>query len=423
MPAIDPTKAKSFATDVIHRLRAAGFEALWAGGCVRDHLLGRPPKDYDVATSATPEQIRQVFGKRRTLAVGAAFGVITVLGPRGAGQVEVATFRSDANYSDGRHPDHVTFSSPEEDAQRRDFTVNGLFFDPISTQVVDFVGGQDDLARKIIRAIGDPDARIGEDKLRLLRAVRFASTYGFDIEAKTLAAISARADEIRVVSAERIAEELRRMLGHPNCHRAVQLLRQTNLLEAILPEFPQATDGDAWQRTVDILKLTTSPSFPLGAAALFREIGTSETRQEAIRDICRRWRLTNDERDRILCCLERESILRDATSVAWPKLQRVLIGPHIEESLVFAESVARAVSGDTSGVAFCREKLALPTAQWNPPPLISGEDLKNLRIPPGPRYGQILEQVRDAQLLGTIQRRDEALRLAEEAYRKLETQQ
>src|SRR5208337_581044 len=181
---IDPEQQRRFALEVVRRLRAAGFEAYWAGGCVRDELLGRRPKDYDVATSAAPPQIRELFGNRRTLPLGAAFGVITVLGPRPADpayrvpMIEVATFRQDAEYSDGRHPDHVTFSSAREDAARRDFTINGMFFDPVERTVIDFVGGQEYLRQGLIRAIGSPRLRFGEDKLRMLRAVRFAAAFG-----------------------------------------------------------------------------------------------------------------------------------------------------------------------------------------------------------------------------------------------------
>src|SRR3954469_10452800 len=171
MAATDPAVAREFAIDVVRRLREAGHQSLWAGGCVRDQLLGQMPKDYDVPTDAVPDRVREVFGRRRTLAIGASFGVITVLGPERAGQIDVATFRRDAAYSDGRHPDAVSFSDAENDAQRRDFTINGLFFDPIAEQVIDYVGGQDDLQRHVIRAIGDPLARIAEDKLRMLRAV------------------------------------------------------------------------------------------------------------------------------------------------------------------------------------------------------------------------------------------------------------
>ncbi|MEX0586183.1 MAG: CCA tRNA nucleotidyltransferase, partial [Pirellulales bacterium] len=210
---------RDFALEIVRRLRDAGHEALWAGGCVRDQLLGLAPKDYDVATNATPDQIREVFGRRRTLPIGAAFGVITVLGPRSAGQIEVATFRTDATYSDGRHPDSVTFTNAEHDAQRRDFTINGLFFDPVANEVVDYIGGQQDLETRILRAIGDPRLRLREDKLRMLRAVRFAASFGFQIEPATLQAIQEMAPEVTTVSAERIGMEIRRMLT--DSHRVV----------------------------------------------------------------------------------------------------------------------------------------------------------------------------------------------------------
>src|SRR6478609_9961704 len=221
---------REFAIDVVRRLRAAGFEALWAGGCVRDELLGLPPRDYDVATSAKPDQIRDLFGHRRTLPIGASFGVITVLGPRAAGQIEVATFRTDATYSDGRHPDSVTFTTAEHDAQRRDFTINGLFYDPVAKQVVDYVGGQQDLKDHILRAIGDPRLRLSEDKLRMLRAVRFAAAFNFTVDPDTLLAIQKLAPEINSVSAERVGSEIRRMLVDPNRAIALSLLGETNLL-------------------------------------------------------------------------------------------------------------------------------------------------------------------------------------------------
>ena len=233
---IDLEQQRRFALDVVCQLRAAGFEAYWAGGCVRDELLGRTPKDYDVATNATPPEIRDLFGNRRTLPLGAAFGVITVLGPRPAGMIEVATFRQDAEYSDGRHPDHVTFSSAREDAARRDFTINGMFFDPVNRQVIDFVGGQDDLRNRLIRAIGPPRLRFGEDKLRMLRAVRFVAAFDFLIDAETAAALREMADQIAVVSPERIAMEMRRVLTEPGRVQGVRLLVELGLAEAVLPE-------------------------------------------------------------------------------------------------------------------------------------------------------------------------------------------
>src|SRR3989304_4114232 len=189
----DPSPQREFALEVVQQLRAAGFEALWAGGCVRDQLLGLTPTDYDVAPGAKPDEIRDVCGRKRTLAIGASFGVITVLGRRHQGQIDVASFRTDAEYSDGRRPDSVHFTTAEHDAQRRDFTINGLFFDPVANEVVDYVAGRDDLERKLIRAIGDPRLRLSEDKLRMLRAVRFAATFAFDIEPATLRAIQEKA--------------------------------------------------------------------------------------------------------------------------------------------------------------------------------------------------------------------------------------
>jgi len=226
------------AIQIVKQLQAAGHSALWAGGCVRDALLKKEPKDYDVATSATPDQVQQLFGHKSTLAIGKSFGVITVLGPKSAGPIEVATFRRDGGYSDGRRPDSVEFTDAREDALRRDFTVNGMFFDPIEEQVIDYVGGKDDLIAKQIRAIGDPDARIEEDKLRMLRAVRFATTYDFAIEENTLKAIQKQASQISAVSPERIGVELRKMLGHANKASAFLLLVETNLW----PEISPATD-------------------------------------------------------------------------------------------------------------------------------------------------------------------------------------
>src|SRR5437870_9686999 len=219
---------REFAIDIVRKLRQAGYQALWAGGCVRDELLGLIPKDYDVATNARPEEVRKLF--RRTIAVGMSFGVIEVLGPRvedGPLKVQVATFRSDVSYTDGRHPDAVIFSSPEQDALRRDFTINGMFYDPLEGRLIDYVGGEEDLKAKVLRAIGDPATRIAEDKLRMLRAVRLAARFELRIEPATFAAIRAVADQITVVSAERIADELRKLLVDPHRAHGVSLLDET----------------------------------------------------------------------------------------------------------------------------------------------------------------------------------------------------
>ena len=230
------TAAREFAVEVVRQLKAAGYHAVWAGGCVRDQLMQRTPKDYDVATDARPDQVREVFGHHRTLPIGAAFGVITVLGRKAAGHIEVATFRNDAGYSDGRRPDAVIFSTMEEDAQRRDFTINGVFFDPLQEQYIDFVGGQSDLQRGVVRAIGNAHDRFAEDKLRMLRAVRFAANLEFVLELETHEAIKTHAADIQIVSAERIAAEMRRMLAHRQRAQATRLLWETTLLPQILPE-------------------------------------------------------------------------------------------------------------------------------------------------------------------------------------------
>ena len=209
---------EAFAKEVVTQLRDSGFIAYFAGGCVRDMLLAVSPKDYDVATDAEPEQVRKVFGRKRTIAVGQSFGVMTVLGPK-PHQVEVATFRNDGVYTDGRRPDSVTFSSPEEDAKRRDFTINGMFFDPTDDQVIDYVGGQADLVSKVVSAIGDPHERINEDRLRMLRAVRFATTYNFAISQETMSAIQKLHGKIASVSQERITHELKRMLSSQSSRR------------------------------------------------------------------------------------------------------------------------------------------------------------------------------------------------------------
>ncbi|MGE0756034.1 MAG: CCA tRNA nucleotidyltransferase [Pirellulaceae bacterium] len=419
MQSRHPVKAREFAEEVVRQLRAAGYESLWAGGCVRDELMGREPKDYDVATNATPPQIRDVFGRRRTLPIGASFGVITVLGREQQGQIDVATFRRDAGYSDGRHPDRVEFCDAQEDAQRRDFTINGLFFDPVEQRVLDYVGGQADLDRCVIRAIGDPAARIAEDKLRMLRAVRFASTLGFEIDAGTWAAVSREAPGIRTVSAERITEELRRMLIHPDRPRAIELLRDSGLLheifpemEGVLPRLEPAAESQAlaWDRTLRILEHLIEPSFAVAFAVLCREIWLARGADTSwFVDLCRRMRFANDVGDTARFCLQHEALVREAGRQPWPRLQRVLIHRYVSRLLDFADAVARVLDPDVGQVELCRRYMQLPSEQLNPPPLIRGDDLLALGLPKGPLFRDILEQARDAQLLRQLSDRASAL--------------
>lgn len=415
-----PARQREFALEIAKKLRAAGFESLWAGGCVRDQLLGIMPKDYDVATNATPDEIRDLFGRRRTLAIGAAFGVVTVLGPRDAGQIDVATFRSDATYSDGRRPDSVHFTTAEHDAERRDFTINGLFFDPIAEQVVDYVNGQEDLRRGVVRAIGNPRLRLSEDKLRMLRAVRFAATLRFEMDPATLAAIQEMAGEIKTVSAERIGMEIRRMLLDANRATAISLLRDTNLLEHVLPEVAERAQAD-FDETARVVIALAAPTLPLAlAAVLCREPGAQSAEPNAsllaprssflAASVGRRLRYTNKEIERAAWLIANLPIIASATELAWPKLQRLLTHEGAAELIALREAIA----GSTDpAVTFCRERLVWPAERLNPPPLLDGGDLIRHGLKPSPEFATLLEQIRDAQLNGDIHTRDEALALCD----------
>ena len=377
---------------------------------MRDRLLGRQPKDYDVATDAAPPRIRRVFRGRKTVAVGAAFGVMTVLGPRGAGQVEVATFRRDDTYSDGRHPDRVVFSSPQDDALRRDFTINGLFYDPIEDRVLDLVGGEQDLAARLIRAIGDPYQRFGEDKLRLLRGVRFAASLDFAMESRTEEAIRRMAPEITAVSPERIGGEMQRMLVAPHRSRGIRLLVDTGLAATVLPEIVPAGDEDQarLEQTLAVLDRLKEPGFALALAGLLH------TRVDAAGAIgvCRRWRLSNAETDRVAWLVEHRAALREARGEPWSTLQRVIVAEGIEDLLALEEAAVSTAGGDTGHVAWCRSLLQQPREVLDPPPLLTGDDLLRQGIPAGPIYRTILEEIRRAQLDGEIQTREGAIRLA-----------
>jgi poly(A) polymerase len=421
LPSLDPEHQREFAVEVVRKLRGRGFEAFWAGGCVRDRILGHTPKDYDVATTATPEEIRQIFGTRRTVAVGAAFGVIAVVGPKTAGHVEVATFRQDAPYSDGRRPDSVEFSTPEADARRRDFTINGLFYDPLDNRVIDYVGGQDDLAKRVLRAIGDPHARFVEDKLRLLRAVRIAAAFGLTLDPATRDAVRTMAPQITIVSAERIAAEMRLMLVHENRARAVMLLREMGLLNAILPELTAANepemliasgrpDDEAWSTALKVLEGLIKPHFPLALAALLHLFVDSAGAAE----ICRRWKLSNHESHDTCWLVKNQSALTGARQMAWPKLQRMLISAQIDELLALQQARAQATGTDTADFEYCRELLKMAPEQLNPAPLVTGDDLIVHGVPRGKQYQRLLEAVRDAQLEKRILTKQEALALVDE---------
>ena len=409
---------RQFALDVVQRLHRAGYLALWAGGCVRDRLLNQPPKDYDVATNATPDEIRQVFRRHRTLTIGASFGVVVVVGPRAAGNIEIATFRRDATYSDGRHPDRVTFSSPEEDARRRDFTINGIFYDPIRDRVIDYVDGQRDLRAGVVRAIGDPQERFSEDKLRMLRAVRFAAQLQFTLEQPTKDAIRIHPETISVVSAERIAEEMRRILVDPHRGDAVRLLHETGLLPAILPDaawFSNPEGESAWDETLRVVDALDSSCFPTALAALVRGMQRPTEKAHVVAErICRRLKLANHQTDLTTWLLKHEGTIRSAADVPWPQLQPILVAQPIQQLLRLAAAVAAVVDNDLSQISYCRQKLQLPREQLDPVPLITGDDLIAHGLTPGRQFATLLSAVRNAQLDQQISTIPQALALVDQ---------
>jgi len=417
MTSILPDKAREFAVSVVEQLQQADYQAYWAGGCVRDKFLGIEPKDYDVATNAVPDQIQEVFAQRKTLAIGASFGVITVLGPRSAGQIDVATFRQDAQYSDGRHPDHVTFTSAQEDASRRDFTINGMFFDPLKDQLIDYVDGQADLEQKVIRAIGNPQLRFAEDKLRILRAVRFAATLDFQIETETRSAIEQFSSQLQVVSAERITAEMERMLTQANRQAAVQLLHETGLLAIIFPEGETSSSDFAERLAVGLqgLALLKTADFSTALALLWSQLVSNAGRAET-EAMTRRLKLSNPQIKSILWMLGQEPQIVAADKIEWPILQRILVDPRIDNLLDLAAARQQAQQQATSGIEHCRQKLLLSSADLNPPQLLSGNDLQELGLPAGPLFREILEQVRDAQLLGQLKDKTSALQWVQDRW-------
>jgi poly(A) polymerase len=403
---------RDFATEVVERLQKAGFQALWAGGCVRDEQLGLEPADYDIATSAVPDQVKQLF--KRCHSFGASFGVVEVLGPRDAQgewlKVQVATFRTDGNYTDGRRPDSVTFSSPEEDAQRRDFTINGLFFDPIQKQVIDYVDGLKDLKARVLRAIGNPFDRFREDKLRILRAVRMATRFELAIDPDTLKAAQQMAPEIQLVSAERIAEELRKLLVHKHRVRGLELLDDFQLFERIFPQ----VSHQSYQEGLALFRELANPvSFELGLSAILGNASVLVTST-----ICDRLKFSNQERDRINWLVTNFYSLDDAIQMKAARLYPVLIEQGIQELLALHQARYTSARQSLAPVEYCRELLRTKTVEeLNPPPLLTGEDLKQLGLRPGPHFKTLLQEVREQQLNGELLTKFEA-----EAWVKTHTQ-
>ena len=425
---------KTSAIKIIQKLRLSGHEALLAGGCVRDLLLGREPKDFDVATSATPDEVVALFPG--ALTVGAHFGVVVVR--QDHEQIEVATFRTDGSYKDGRHPESVTFATAEQDAQRRDFTVNGLFRDPIEDRVIDYVGGAVDLEKRVLRAIGDAHQRFDEDKLRLLRAVRFATTLGFEIEEKTWQAVCEHAPAIQSVSAERIRDELIKIFIHPNRLRGFDLLMDSGLMAQVLPEIlvlkgveqpPQwHPEGDVFIHTRLMLSLLPEQvSLPLVLSVLLHDIakpatfavdetgrirfnGHDKLGAEMTGDILRRLKFPNDVIEPTQVTVEHHMVFKDVKKMKKSTLKRMMARPTWADELALHRVDCLGSNGLLDNYEFMQAKAEEFSQQpLIPQPLLNGRDLIALGWQPGKHLGAVLTEVQNAQLEGLISTREEAL--------------
>ena len=445
---------KDFAISIIKTLHQQGFQAYLAGGCVRDFLLQREPADYDVATGATPAQVMEIFPD--TYALGAQFGVVLVPQPEeqwaDGGEnamlkaaVEVATFRSDLGYSDGRRPDEVRFSQdPRDDVARRDFTINGMLLDPVSGEVLDFVGGRKDLEAGIIRAIGEPELRFAEDKLRMLRAVRFAARFEYEVEARTLAAIQHLAHEIHIVSRERVRDELTKMLTEGRARRAFLLLDESGLLKEVLPEISAMKgveqpaefhpEGDVFVHTLLLLENLPHPCSPtLAWGALLHDVGKPATFRVApdrirfdnhvdvgvkiAEEICERLRFSNHDAAQVLALVDNHMRFSHATRMNQSTLKKFLRLPGFDEHLALHRADSLASHGNLSTYEFIREKLTeIPPDKIRPVALVTGDDLIAAGYAPGPKFREILEAVEDAQLEGRLVARDAALEFVKREF-------
>ncbi len=431
---------RELAERICGTLRRHGHQAYFVGGCVRDLELGRAPADYDVCTDARPERVQELFP--RSLAVGAKFGVILVTEDQT--QVEVATFRSDIGYTDGRHPDRVVYShTPQEDVLRRDFTINGLLMDSATGDILDYVGGRADLHAGIVRAIGDPRLRFTEDKLRMMRAVRFAARFGFQIEAETMAAAQSLAAQITQVSAERIRDELTKLLTEGAARRGFELLEETGLLGVVLPDIARMKgvqqppqfhpEGDVWIHTRMMLeKLPAHCSPTLAWGVLLHDVGKPPTFAPATgpgtrirfngheevgarmaEHICRTMRFSNDEAKQIETLVANHMRFKDVKEMRTATLKRFVRLPRFDEHMELHRLDCLACHGNLEAYNFVQQFLVeTPAEKVYPPKLITGDDLKGMGLVPGPRFREILLAVEEAQLEGRLLDRESALQFA-----------
>jgi poly(A) polymerase len=426
---------KANATEIVRRLQQAGFQAFWVGGCVRDFLLGRDPGDYDIATSALPEQIEAVF--RRTIPVGRKFGVLVVV--EAEQQFQVATFRAEADYRDGRHPEQVTFGDAAADARRRDFTVNGLFYDPVQSQLYDWVNGEADLHARRIRTIGPPAERFGEDHLRLLRAVRLAAQLGFEIEAATFAAIKEGAVRIRTISAERIRDELFKLFRAPHASRGLRLLSESGLLDEVLPELVATRsceqspeyhpEGTVFEHLALMLdKMNSGSEAALPWAVLLHDVGKPLTYSrdsatggihfygherigaDMAEGILTRLRFPRKQIDEVVKAVRCHMQFKDVPEMRKSTLRRLLLRPTFPLELELHRLDCLGSHGQLDIYEFLlRAAAELQKTPEIQPPLLSGEDLIALGIKPGPAMGRLLGELREKQLQDELTTPAEAL--------------
>ena len=429
-----PNSSKAVAKKIVERLQQAGFAAFWVGGCVRDFLLGREPQDFDIATDAKPEQVEQLF--KRTIPVGKKFGVIIVL--EDDRQFQVATFRAEAEYRDGRRPEKVVFANAEADASRRDFTVNGLFYDPLTEKIHDWVGGGKDLRAKIIRTIGVPEERFGEDHLRLLRAVRFAAQLNFEIEPKTFTAIKSLAPKIKLISAERIRDELLKLFSPPHAARGLELLRQSNLLEHILPELAATVhceqspdfhpEGSVFNHICLMLeKMPAGASESLPWAVILHDIakpltaerdaetgaihfyGHEKVGAEMAAEILQRLRFPNRQIEEIVAAVRHHMQFKDVKQMRKATLRRLLLRETFPLELELHKLDCLGSHADLEHYHFLVERAdelkKQPTVR---PPLLTGNDLIALGCTPGKKLGELLHEIREKQLSDEIKTPEEA---------------
>ncbi len=438
---------ETFAIEVVKTLKSAGFEAVFAGGCVRDRLMGIPPKDFDVATNALPDDVRRLFP--RTVPVGEAFNVILVLSSHEENpfHVEVATFRKDVGIADGRHPAQVLSATAEEDVQRRDFTVNGMLYDPLEDKLLDWVGGQKDLKAKILRSIGEPHLRIDEDHLRMLRAIRFSSRFGFQIDPSLMTAIQSKASLIRKISAERIYEELTKILTGARADLAMDDLASSGLLEQLIPEAlamkgceqppEHHPEGDVWVHTLLLLKQCAGKSPEVGWAALLHDIakpptfshtpgdrirfnGHAELGAEMSVQILKRFKASNDLIECVHELVRDHLKFKDAPQMRPSTLKRWLRSPHFEKHLELHYIDCMACHQNLTLYEFCKSALAnMPPDILRPPKLVDGNDLISMGFRPGPQFKEILDAVETEQLEQRLFERMAAIEFVKAKYGSL----